>query len=174
MLTDAGLRSFYGPFLFWLCHLPPKIIAHSLTDLWEQRKAPYINNLLKLSVLIGEGAVKWLTNKMRATYSGMTQPPEFFFAYEKTRQSNAKLPLLRALRANNAKKLDIPGSKQNSYQFLIENPSICINHLSKLCYGVFEGNVTHRSIVRELDYLSYWELLHSKASEIEEHLLKSG
>ncbi len=165
MLVKAGLFNFYAPSLFWLSQLSSQKIKDILDSLLDEAKSPNVTNLIKLSVLLGDEISNYYFDQVYERYRGVTQPPQFYYTFSDTRKYRRSDTILKALKSNGQKKLTI-NTDTYEYRHILNNPTIGINILSSLCMDIYNGDVSKRSIARELDFLSYGDKLRSKSVEI--------
>jgi hypothetical protein len=151
LLARAGMLEFYSPFLYWLTKLPVNIIADIMFDLYHKLKSPCIYNILKLSIIMGTEVTEIFKNLIDKEFKSKVQKPEFVYTFKEMLKSRNSNPILKALRVSGNK---IFGE---SYQYsqLLNEPNLPLNLLSKECINVFKGDISKRSITRELDYLAY-------------------
>lgn len=151
LLARAGMLDFYSPFLFWLTKLPPKNVADIMFDLYSWLKSPCIYNLLKLSIIMGTEVTEIFKNLIDKEYQKKVQKPDFVYTFLEMLKSRNSNPVLKALRVTSNKNC------VENYQYgqLLNDPNIPLNLLSKECINVFKGDISKRSITRELDYLAY-------------------
>jgi len=155
LLARAGIMNFYGPFLYWLIKLPPQSIAKILVDLYNKTKSPYINNLIKIVLILGNGAITLFSDLFTERYMGVTQKPDFYYTFLKQKKSKQIDPICRALNSHNDKVV----YGNNTIRILLHDSNYTRNLLSQECLKVFNGIISQRSVVRNLDFIGYGQHL---------------
>jgi hypothetical protein len=163
LLARSGI-DFYGPFMYWLTKLPPANIAKILIDIFKQSKSPNIHNLIKISILLGPGASAIFLEAMDSKYKKMVQKPDFYYSYQAQLKLKTVNPILKALRSSSSRFL----IDNRKYDDFLKDANLSINTLSSECYHVFNGDITKRTIIRDLDYLAYGPLLTSNIQVIDQ------
>lgn len=155
LLAKTAMLEFYSPFLFWLTKLPAKNIVDLLLNIYEEPKRPKIQNFLKIIHLLGDDAVKLFSKLLEKKYKGILQKPDFyhtFFEIAKNKQTNL---ILKCLKATSGKVL----YDNSTYNDFIMDNNLAKNKLSQECLNYFNEKSNQKSLLKELDYLSYGPLL---------------
>lgn len=171
LLTKTGMINLYAPFLFWLSKLPEKNIANILVDCFDNAKSPKINNLIKLSILLGTEISDFFIELFEKRYSKVVQKPDHYYTFKKLRKSKKKNLILQSLNITRNKKITFL-NKDYSIGDLIENNTMAINNLSNACMSVFNGISRNRGLARDLDFLAYGEVIIKKKTGIINELKK--
>jgi hypothetical protein len=164
LLARTGAIDFYGPFLYWLTKLPPKNISNILFDMFHQSKSPNIHNLIKMSIILGRDATDMFFNLMDSRYKKVVQKPDFFYTFQDQLKLKTNNSILKALKAT-VNKVFIDGKK---YDIFLQDGNLSINMISQECLNVFSGDTTKRTLIRELDYLAYGNLLDNNRTILDE------
>lgn len=156
LLAKAGMMEFYAPFLYWITRLPADRIVKILFEIYDQCKAPKINNLIKIVILLGVEAIEVFGGLFESKYERVSQKPDFYYSFLELKKSKKVNLILRALKVTNNSKLELL-NKEKEYTFgdLLDNNNLSINNLSNECLSIFNGKITQRSVARELDFLAY-------------------
>jgi len=170
LLTKTGMISLYAPFLFWLSKLPKKNIASILLDCFATAKSPKINNLIKISILLGDDTSNFFLKLFEKKYFNVVQKPDHYYTFKKLVQSKKKNLILKSLNFTRNKRIEFL-DKTYLVGDLIDNNSKTINILSNACLSV-DGNSKDRGIAREFDFLAYGEALIEKKEGIVDELKK--
>lgn len=163
LLARTGSMEFYGPFLYWLTKLPTDRIIKILFDIYKQSKSPYINNLTKIALIVGGDMMENLKIMLEEKYASMVQKPDFYYTFQDQIKSKINHPVLKALKSTSNKIL-IANYK---YGDLLKDTNTSVNILSQECLHVFKGQTDQRSVTRDLDFLSYGQLLLNNIQIIE-------
>lgn len=168
-LAKAGMMEFYAPFLYWLSRLPADRIARILIESYNQCKSPKINNLIKIVILLGDEAIKLFDDLFKEKYDKIIQKPDFYYSFLDSVKSKRTNHILKALRVNKNTKLPkLEEEKEYTFGELLENESQANYFLSKECLNVFNGEISSRSITRELDFIVYGKNLINNKNIINE------
>lgn len=165
LLTRTGMINLYAPFLFWLSKLPEKNIANILLDCFNHAKSPKINNLIKISILLGPEITDFFLELFDQKYLKIVQKPDHYYTFTKLIKSKKKNIILKALNVTRNKNIEF-SNKNFLIGELIDNNANAINNLSNACLSVFNGNSKDRGITRDLDFLAYGDALIKKKAGI--------
>lgn len=171
LLTRTAMINLYAPFLFWLSKLPEENIAKILLECFYKAKSPYINNLIKISILLGSETSDFFLKLFEQKYKKVVQKPDHYYTFKKMIVSKKKDILLKALNVSRNKKIDF-SEKKYIIGNLIDDNAFTINNLSNVCLLVFNGNTKDRGIARDFDFLAYGEALTKKSKGIISELKK--
>ena len=171
LLTRTGMINLYAPFLFWLSKLPEKNIANILIDCFNNAKSPKINNLIKISILLGVETSKFFLELFEKKYLNVVQKPDHYYTFKKLTKSKKKNLILKALNFTINKKIEVL-DKNYLVGDLIDNNTSTINSLSNICLYVFNEHPKYRGIARDFDFLAYGEALREKDKGIVDELRK--
>jgi hypothetical protein len=171
LLAKTGMITLYAPFIYWLAKLPENNIAKILYTCYNDAKSPKINNLIKISILLGDEVSEFFIKLFEQKYKNIVQKPDHYYTFKKLIKSKKKEPLLKALNFSRNKKMEI---LNNNYTIgeLIDNNKLSINLLSNICLSVFNGDAKHRSTSREIDFIANINELNNKKNKIIEELNK--
>lgn len=171
LLTRTGMISLYAPFLFYLSRLPEKNIANILIDCFNKATHPKINNLVKISVLLGDETSQFFLRLFEKKYLNVIQKPNHYYTLKEITKSKKKNLILKSLNYTRNTKIEFSG---DTYLVgdLIDNNSNTVNNLSNACLSFFNGNSKDRGIMRKFDFLAYGEALIEKKKGIFKELKK--
>lgn len=164
LLARTGAMDIYGPFLYWLTKLPPVKVVQIIFDLYDQSKSPNIQNLIKIALLLGKDAIDIFMSLFEARFKNTVQKPIFYYTFQEQIKSRNSNPILKALKGSTNKIL-VDGY---TYGHLIKDSNISLKILSQECLNVFKGNAAKRALTRELDFLTYGQILINNELIIEE------
>lgn len=172
LLTRTGMISLYAPFLFWLAKLPEKNIANILLDCFYNAKSPKINNLTKVSIILGTEISDFFLELLEKKFSQIIQKPDYYYTFLKLLKSKKKNVILRALNVARNRRIELSG-KIFLAGDLIDDTNYAVSYLSIACLSVFNGNSADRGIARELDFLAYSDAIIKKKKGIIRELNKA-
>ncbi|MFI5396184.1 MAG: helix-turn-helix domain-containing protein [Candidatus Binatia bacterium] len=155
VLARTGLRDYYAPNLFWLLRLPPEIAADVIRRAAEELKAPQVNGLIRLAVLLGQDASDWLWSRFEKQWGTHSQAPDYFWSFKEMRKRKITEPRLAALRITGRALVDVPGGPPLPADALLAKPLEAASLLSRACVKVFGGEKEYRQSARYLDVLAY-------------------
>lgn len=156
LLAETGMLQLYAPFLFWFTKLPAENMVNILTKVFEQSKSPNMQNLLKISCLLGSEATSLLQQKLDNKFEKQVQKPNFYYTFLDICKSKQTNSLLKALKATPGKIL----FDKKSYGEFILDKNLAIKILSQQCYDLFtEDSKPQSLLLKELDYIAYGDLL---------------
>jgi Protein of unknown function (DUF3644) len=164
LLAKTGAVDIYAPFLFWLTKLPAVKIVSILLELYNQAKSPYVHNLTKLILILGNEATQIFSSMFEERYKRVVQKPDFYYTFQEQIKSKNSNPILRALKASSNKIL----IENYKYGQLLKDTNVPLKILSQECLKVFKGETTQRVLTRELDFLAYGQVLVDNEQVIEE------
>lgn len=171
LLAKTGMINFYAPFMFWLAKLPENNIAKILYECFNNAKSPKINNLIKISILLGEEVSEFFIKLFEQRYKNIVQKPDHYYTFKKMIKSKKKEPILKALNVSKNKKIEIL-NKNYSIGELLDDKNLSSNLLSNMCLSVFNGEVRYRRPSRDVDYVVNNNALIEKQKKIIEELKK--
>lgn len=151
LLARTGSMVFYGPFLFWILKLPPTKIVDILFDIYVKSKSPSIHNLTKFALLLGKEATEIFTLLFGERFSKVIQKPDFYYTFQEQIKSKNNNHILKALKVS-MNKIVIDSY---TYGQLLKDSNLSLKLLSHQCLDVFKGDTTKRTLIRELDFLTY-------------------
>jgi hypothetical protein len=168
LLAQAAFMSLYCPGLYWFLNLPAKACADILAYLYRTLTHPYVYNLIRIALLLGDEFSKWLFDKFQKKWRKHPQPPTFFWSFKETiRKLSTKNKTLLALRLSPSSPVNLPNDQHSmTANELLIDPDRSSKLLSRSCMLVFDGNKQQIPIARRLDYLTYGRGLEKRASEI--------
>jgi hypothetical protein len=156
LLAQTGFM-FYAPVLFWLLKLPIERSAKLIREMTNHLKRPAINNIMKLSILLGSQAEIWLEEKLLRIWPTKKMEPERYSIFDKMRiMAETKDRRLAALRIEADRQLKfLDENLTGTANILIRNPEKAMRLLSKYCMYVSQGEKEKRSVCRFLDVMAY-------------------
>lgn len=145
-----------APVLFWVMRLQPEAIVGLLHSIPLTSKSPHVRMLCRLAMLLGDCAVKWMSDGLQKAWGSEAQPPDHYFAFKKMVANAGGDRRLAALQLSGRSALDIPGEgRAVTVKDLLARPQDAANFLSRVCMRVFEGEKDFRSLSRILDVISH-------------------
>jgi len=170
ILARTAILDFYSPGLYWFINLPPEVCGDIFAQIYRNPKNPHVHNLIRNAIILGNEFSGWLYKKWKEKWYNHPQPPTFIWSFEKMiDRSNSENRTLTALRMHSNTPLKISDDEPAILVGdLLQNPSKATSWLSKSCINVFEGSKEHRTIARQLDYITYGKEIEKKAAEIAE------
>lgn len=173
LFAKTGMLNFYAPFLYWLTKLPDDKIAKILFDIYNNGKSPKINNLIKIVILIGGESIDIFYKLFEKKFERVVQKPNFFYTFQNLIKSRKTNPILKAMNSTRSSKIDLSNNgKYFTYGDFLDDNNLSLNQLSLVSLDVFNGKTTLRSVARELDFLSYGQILINRKEAILEELKK--
>jgi hypothetical protein len=146
----------HAPMLFWLMKLQPLAIAKLMQSVPLTSKSPHVRMLCRLAMLLGDAAVKWMSEGLRKAWEGQAQPPDHYFSFKKMVANPSDDRRLAALQLSRRSTLEIPGEERTvAVKSLLARPPDAANYLSRVCMHVFQGEMRFRSLSRTLDIIAY-------------------
>lgn len=169
LLAKTALTKYYAPGIYWFLNLEANICASLILDFVESMRHPHVHAFLRLVVLLGDHAVKWLESVLDKRFNQISQPPTYYWSFKEMikNRGNKQERRLLALRLSINYRLELPDNdKPFKVDDLLNNYELASQYLSKSCINVFNGNKSERDLARVLDVLTYGKLLEEKADSI--------
>lgn len=167
LLAKTAMLDFYAPFLFWLTKLPPKNLVDVLLKTYEHGKIPKIHNVLKIVNLLGPDAIEIFKKLLDEKYKNEVQKPDYFYTFSSMTKSKQTDQVLKCLKATENQIL----FGKSTYGNYLSDNKFAKSTLSQECLNYFNAsnnNSKTKSILINLDYLSYAELLVNNNKVVEE------
>ncbi len=173
LLLHSAITELYTPCLYWVIKLPVRIAAQTFVDLYLYPRMPCIHHLMRMAVLLGKEFCEWLHEKWHDKWKRYTQPPSFYWAFEKMMSKLDHYDRrLIASRTTATTQFTIAGATSPPVKELLKEPEQAAVLLSKACIQVFEGRSQFRSTARNLDYLAYGGEVERKSLQITKAIIK--
>jgi hypothetical protein len=176
LLLHAAVFDFYAPCLFWVCHLPERMVAGILAELYLHPRVPAVRFLIRAAFLLGGDFADWLEQKWDQKWKLYSQPPQFYFSFHTAREvASAPDPRLVSTRLGDQTRIEIPGTPPVSVAELLASPTRAEELLSKACMEEFRlqgKSADIRGHARNLDCLAYGLEVRSHASAIHKLVLE--
>ena len=153
-LTGFG---FYAPVLYWLLRLPIERFVEIIRQVSNNPKYPSVYSVMRLAILLGCDAEKWLQQRLRNKWGKEILEPSCYAAFDEMRRlAETKDKRLSALRMKADIYIELPNEdKSVPVSALLENTEMTSSILSKYCGWVFQGNKDKKGLCRALDLLAY-------------------
>lgn len=164
LLAKTAMLDIYAPFLYWITKLPAKNFVDLLLQTYEYGKIPKIHNVVKIVHLIGPKAVQIFTKLLDEKFKHEVQKPDFVYTFGSMIKSKQSEPILKCLKATQNQIL----FGQLSYDACLKDNKLSKNTLSVECLNFFNNKSKQKSVLMNLDYLSYGSLLVNNEKIIEE------
>lgn len=155
MFAKAAMLNLYTPFLYWLTKLPAKNIADILLEVNAQSKNRNIQNVVKIIFLLGDEAIKIFEKHWENLYRNDLQKPSFYYTFLDIKKSKQPNSILRVLKTTNSKIL----LQKHTYGNLINDNILAKTTLSQESLNIFSGKSKDNSLIKDLDYLTYGNIL---------------
>lgn len=157
LLDKHGMFEIYAPFIYLLLQLPSAKVAEFMFQMANNPKAPHVNNLIRLAVLLGKEGKEWLFSVWKKKMPGKGQHPVFYWKLkaivDRADESNLKLTALRTL-ANPNKEVE-DGDEHYEVGELIASPTLADSVLTSLCLKIFSGVKEPKSDCLRLEIMAY-------------------
>lgn len=164
LLAATAMLDIYAPYLFWITKLPAKNFVDLLLKTYNHGKIPKIHNVVKIVHLLGPKAVAIFTKLLDEKFKNEVQKPDFVYTFASMSKSKQSDPILRCLKATSNQII----YGQLSYDSCLTDNKLAKSTLSLECLNFFNGKSKQKSVLMNLDYLSYGNLLINNDKIIEE------
>jgi hypothetical protein len=173
LLLYAGIADFYAPALFWAISLPNKFIVQILTDLYLYPTNRHVHYLMRVGLLLGSEFAQWLFGKWHDKWKGYTQPPAFYWIFEKMISDMKETDdRILASRLSLTGRVGFEGEASTPVKDILHRPDQAAIMVSKACMKVFEGDNEYRSLARSLDFIAYGPEVQKRSPSIVKAIIK--
>ena len=156
ILSQAAAVKFYAPIFFWLLKLTPEQIASLVKEVLAHDKATNNRIVCRLAILLGPKVTAWLKAFLDRHWQNHAQPAEHYFYFKKlVKKANGVDRRIAALQESPNAELTFADAQTVRIGELLKSHTQASACLSQACMSVFSGDMTQRSVCRQLDVLTY-------------------